>query len=289
MKLKQSQFAWTKADRIGIFTLIGIILILLSSIYFYKTETTSLNFEVDENSYQKVLSIADSLKKQQNQKKKYKIYPFNPNFITDYKAYNLEMTTKAFDNLKNYRAQGKWINSKTDFQKVTGVSDQWMLTYSSYFKFPDWVTDQQNKTSTASKQALSYKQKLDLNTVGKAELVTIKGIGDALANRIINYRSKIKGFRADIQIKDIYGLSYEVEQNLLNQMTVKTSVGEALIDINSASLVQLTQVPYFNYELARKIFNFIKLREGISNFETLSKIDGFPSHQIEQIKLYLKI
>jgi hypothetical protein len=52
-----------------------------------------------------------------------KIYPFNPNFITDFKGYKLGMSSEEIDRLLDYRKQNKWINSKEDFKEVTKVSD----------------------------------------------------------------------------------------------------------------------------------------------------------------------
>lgn len=289
MKREQPQFDWNSTDRIGVFSLLIIISLFLISIYSINSRPAiTSDLKIDEKAEERWTEIVDSLKNQQNQKKSFKIYPFNPNFISDYKAYTLNMPTEAFDRLKTYRSKGQWINSNREFQDVTKVSDQWMKTYAQYFKFPQWVIDQQNAIQPELPE-LSYQQKKDLNSVSKEELQKISGIGEVLANRIINYRTKLGGFRNTIQIKDIYGLNYEVEKRLLQQMTVKTSTEYKLININTASVVELQQIPYFNYELARQIFSFIKLREGVSSLEELSKIETFPSHRIPQLKLYLKI
>ncbi len=289
MKREQPQSDWNSTDRVGVFSLLLILSLFLISIYSINTSPAiPLGFQIDEKAKDKWTKIVDSLKNQQNQKKSFKIYPFNPNFISDYKAYTLSMPMEAFDRLKTYRSKGQWINSNQEFQDVTKVSDQWMKSYAQYFKFPQWVIDQQKAISSKQPQ-LTYQQKKDLNSVTKDELKSISGIGDVLAKRIINYRTKLDGFRNDIQIKDIYGLNYEVEKRLLQQMTVKTSTDYNLININTASVVELQQIPYFNYELARQIFSFVKLREGISSLEELSKIETFPSHRIPQLKLYLKI
>ena len=40
--------------------------------------------------------------------KKDTIYPFNPNFISDYKGYKLGMSIQEIDRLHQYRAQNKY-------------------------------------------------------------------------------------------------------------------------------------------------------------------------------------
>lgn len=40
-----------------------------------------------------------------------KIFPFNPNYITDYRGYILGMNLEEIDRLHKYRAGDKWVNS----------------------------------------------------------------------------------------------------------------------------------------------------------------------------------
>jgi hypothetical protein len=79
------------------------------------------------------------------EKKTPKQYPFNPNFISSYKGYELGMSLKQIERLHNFRANKKWINSAQDFQMVTGVSDALLTSISPYFKFPKWATQSQKK------------------------------------------------------------------------------------------------------------------------------------------------
>jgi DNA uptake protein ComE-like DNA-binding protein len=210
--------------------------------------------------------------------------------VTDYKGYTLEMTTEQIDRLLEFRAKDEWINSKAQFQNVTGVSDLWMTTYSTYFKFPDWVIERQQRDSKKSRRkALKYSEKKDLNTVDVDDLVSVSGIGETLANRIIRYRSQLGGFVNTIQLKDVYGLNSEVIERLEEQIALKTPLEIEKHDINTINVLGLSELPYFDYEMSRSIANFIKLREGISNFEELSKIEGFPSYKLDRIQLYLEI
>ena len=50
-------------------------------------------------------------------------YRFNPNFISDFKAYQLGLSVEEADRLFAFRAKGKYANSPKEFQKVTGVND----------------------------------------------------------------------------------------------------------------------------------------------------------------------
>lgn len=289
----KSPFVMSKTDRNGILIFISLLVFLCLAIYKLNHEIkVDESFSLNEQAQERMDVLLDSLKKEQNKVYVPKIYPFNPNFISDEKSYRLEMTPEQFDKLQAFRKADQWINSPKDFQNVTGVSDEWMSQYATYFKFPDWVIKQQAQQKArkiSEPKSLSFAAKKDLNKVTQEELMAISGIGEKLSQRILRYKTKIGGFRDDIQLKDIYGLSAEVRAKVLAQMTVKSGRDSKLIDINQASLIELTEVPYFDYELAREIYTFIKLREGIQSFEELSKIQRFKAYQIPQLKLYLKI
>ncbi len=294
MSFNKSHFIFTRSQRNGIFFMFLIILVLLGGMFWVNKQTPENKLtKTQEEEFLAVQKELDSLKKVQAkiQKKTYKIYPFNPNFITDYKGYTLGMSPEEIDRLHAFREKDQWVNSKEDFQEVTKISDSLLNKIAPYFKFPEWVTTQNNNKKRRKQQTkeLPYTQKTDLNEATAAQLEEISGIGKKLALRILRYRSKLGGFVADIQIKDIYGLKYETEQKLLARFTVKTPPSVKVLDINTASLIELSEIAYFDYELAREIVNYRELHQGIKTFEELAKIEDFPAYQIERIKLYVQI
>lgn len=292
MNFKKSHFVHNRSQRNGIFLLIIIIVALLGGMFYVNNSSenfTETNNTEEEKFYQKYI---DSLKKIKDEKSStFKIYPFNPNFITDYKGYTLGMSPDEIDRLHQFRADEKWINSTEDFQEVTKVSDSLLNKISPFFKFPDWVIQKrkQQKEKKVKTTELSFTQKKDLNAATVKDLEAINGIGETFALRIIRYRNKIGGFIDDIQLKDVYGIPFETENNLLKKFTVKKPKVVKRLNINTASVLDLSEIVYFNYELAREIINYRLLNEGIDTFEELAKIDDFPSHKIERIKLYLRI
>ena len=122
MKKLKSHFWYTKNQRNGILLLLGLILLMQVVIHFVDAhvlkEAGVKNAKVF--AYQHEI---DSLKTVELEKRKPKIYPFNPNFITDYKGYQLGMSTQEIDRLMNYRSKGLFVNSSKEFQQVTKVSD----------------------------------------------------------------------------------------------------------------------------------------------------------------------
>ncbi len=219
-----------------------------------------------------------------------KIYPFNPNFITDYKGYTLGMSVEEIDRLLAYRKKDKWINSKEDFQKVTLVSDSILAKISPYFKFPEWVTNPKpDKKTFKPKKEKSYKAKIDLNHASEDELQKIFGVGPTLSNRIVSYREMIGGFSNDIQLYTIYGLKDEVIENILIDFTVKTPKEILKMNLNDVSASDLATIPGISFDLAKSIWEYRILNEGIENFSELEKIEGMSSRKLQVFQLYLNL
>ncbi|MBO2544323.1 helix-hairpin-helix domain-containing protein [Salegentibacter sp. BDJ18] len=287
MKLIKSHFVFNRSQQNGIFLLV-IIIILFQAIYFFADFSSESNSEaLSQQEIETFQTQIDSIKLARAEADSVKIYPFNPNYITDFKGYTLGMSVEEIDKLQQFREENKWINSAKDFQKVTGVSDSLLATISPYFKFPEWVAEAEKKKE--NNRNIPTIKVSNLNTAKSEDLQKINGIGEVLANRIVNYRNKIGGFRSEIQLKDIYGLNYETREKLQQQFKVFKDEEFGLININKAKVLDLVDVPYIKYELAREIIDYRQLHEKISSFEELSKIESFPSDKIDRIQLYLSL
>lgn len=287
----KSHFTFTKQQRSGIFVLFLLILIL-QCIYFF-VDFSSEEIQVNQNDLAQFRDEVDSLKRLKIQDNKPKIYPFNPNYISDYKGYTLGMSSAEIDRLLDFRKQNKWINSAEDFQNITQVSDSLLAEISPYFKFPDWVTNPEPKTNYSdlkNSKPKTFDQKQDLNTATAEQLKMVNGIGEKLSERIVAYRSKLGGqFIADVQLQDVYGLSPEVIDRLLKEFTVKDSKPISKLNLNTATIEELVMIHHIDYEIAHYIIEERTLRDGFKSLDELTKVKDFPVKKIEIIKLYLTL
>jgi DNA uptake protein ComE-like DNA-binding protein len=255
------------------------------------TNNTDNYIDVNDSEVNKFQKEIDALKLLEIENSKPKIFPFNPNYITDYKGYTLGMSSEEINRLTRYREQNKWVNSTQQFQQVTKISDSLLTVISPYFKFPEWVTNPKPKSSFSyDNSPKTYDQKIDLNIASAKQLQRVNGIGEKLSERIVKFRNKFKdGFIADVQLQDVYGLSPEVIERLLNEFTVKTPRPIIKINLNTATVEQLVTIQHIDYELAYEIIEYRTLIEGYKLFDELLKVKEFPVDKIEIIKLYLML
>ena len=281
--------SYTKDQKKGVLGLFSVIIIL--QIIFYTVDFSKPhNASKEEIAWLAQQPKIDSIKAI-SKKSSYTIYPFNPNFITDFKGAKLGMSVKQIDRLLAFRKTGKFANSPDEFQKVTGISDSLLMVIEPYFKFPDWVKNKQNYASNykaytkyPKKEALKI---LDINEATKADLMKISGIGDALSDRIINQKQVLGGFVSMGQMNDVYGLSPIVIESLNKYFKIVTLPNINKININSASIKDLSQFYYFKGPIPRNIVLYRSMN-GSLKIEDLTNIKAFPVDKIKIIALYLE-
>lgn len=285
--MRSSHFRFNRQERSGIFFLLLLVVLLQGAYYVVQAKPFGGKPKVAEDTL--ALAQLDSLKNSA-QSDSLKLASFNPNYINDYRGYVLGLSTNELDRLFAFRKQGKYVNSAADFQEVTQISDSLLEAISPYFKFPVW---RQRETVRPSELFVQKEKKVvapkDLNLASKEELMHVNGIGDKLSDRIINFRERLGGFLVNEQLYDVYGLDPEVVKRALVNFQVLDPPTVAKVNINTASVEELSALLYINRDLAREI---VAHREGNGAFSTLDELRSvktFPKERIDRIKLYLTL
>ena len=283
-------FNFSIEQRTGIILLFGII-VVLQLIYFFVNFSSLSKTSPEKEQWLSLQSQIDSMKKE---KVDYvpKIYPFNPNFITDYKGYKLGMSVAEIDRLLAFRKENKYVNSPKEFQGVTKVSDSLLNAISPYFKFPDWVKNKKEFAAYKKYDNMTFAKKekmvvIDINQATQEDLIKIYGIGEAISLRILKFKESLGGFVSMEQMNDVWGLSPEVIENLNTHFKVSATPTVKKIDINNASIKELSLFPYFKYPISKNIVTFRSMNGDLKNSEDLTKIKGLSIEKAEIIALYL--
>ncbi len=297
-------FGFTRQQRVGIIALFLLIVVLQAGYFVYTSMAagTSGSQSEEEKQWLSLQAEIDRLKSQNTEKVKV-IYPFNPNFISDYKGYTLGMTVAEIDRLHKFRETGKFVNSAEDFKKVTGVHDTLLAKLSPYFKFPDWVIKKQQQQSSKeytyqNREYTSYdksprkeEKKIilkDINEALEEDLDEVYGIGPAFAKKILRRRAQLGAFVSMEQMDEIKDLSPEAVAGLKQKFRVSGQPAVTKINVNTASLNQLSYFTYFNKNIAKAIITRRSMKGKINNIEELLEINEFPVDKQKIIALYLE-
>ena len=293
MKIFKSHFWYNKSQRNGIFVLVLLIVILQIFIF---SDVFSSDKSINTNQLELLVfqKKIDSLRGFEIENRKPKMYPFNPNYITDYKGEQLGMSLLEIDRLLAFRENNKFVNSKDEFQKVTKVSDSLLHKIAPYFKFPEWVVKKDKQSSKNSIYYNAQKPKIkrvlsstDINKATAEDFRTINGIGLAFSERIIKYRTELQGFSLSSQLYEVWGLEKEIANKILLTFKVVEKPIIEKINVNTVSFKELLKNPYINYDLCIKIFNYRDEVAELQDISELKKIKNFPVDKYHRIVLYL--
>ncbi|MAD97079.1 MAG: hypothetical protein CMB99_07100 [Flavobacteriaceae bacterium] len=285
MKKLSPHFWYSKSQRNGVFFLVLLIIGFQVVIASY-----DVDFE-DEVSMERQQQLAelraeiDSLKKARLNEEVFKIYPFNPNYMSDFKGYQLGMSTEEIDRLFQFRETGRFVNSAEAFQRVTKISDSLLDKMKPYFKFPRWANSKKNHTNR--KKNKIQPATVDINLASKEDLKLIAGIGEKRAETILKYRKRIQGFTYKDQMNEVWGLDATIVENIWKVFAIVKKPEIQKLNINTASFKEVLRIPYINYELCKAIFDYRDLVAEIQSLTELQRIEGLSKNKYDRIVLYL--
>ena len=255
-----------------------ILLVLLIAVQLYRLLVSSPELSpVDLNQAQSYQTQLDSLRIKENAQTPI-VYQYNPNYLTDYRAYTLGLPPEAFDKLLRYRQTNSYVNTPKQFQEVTKLSDSLMEKLLPQLKF--------SKPLFKSKTKNRIVLKKDINKASASDFQEVSGIGAVLSERIIKYRSFLSGFSVLEQCYEVYGLDSLVVQRLWERFEIQSLPEIERLDLTTVSLQELEQIPYLNRADARKIIAHRTKNKGIST-ATLSELFVNSPNKLQRIKLYL--
>lgn len=290
MKNSKSHFRFSKQERSGIFYLLLLLILILGAKWLwinYGTQSQPSSLIINQE-LQKEL---DSLRALAKQKDTLKLYPFNPNYISDYKAYVLGLSSGELENIIRFRAKDSFMNSPEDFQNVSGISDSMLKRSLPFLRFPKWKTKKRGQVSNKelTPTLSNVKTVIDINLATKEDLMQVKGIGEKLAARTIKFRDKLGGFVTEEQFMDVYGLPPEVAQKAMQRFKVLKKPSITPVNINTAPYEELVQLIYIDKKTAWAIVQYRDHNGVFKSYQELKNLHGFPSEKLDRIALYLSL
>lgn len=281
---------FTRAQRRGVVALCVLVLCVALGYQWLKKATVGvkpLPLSVDLETQVLLDSLLDLRLREDAERTK---QSYNPNYINEYRAETIGLSVAEFQRLQSYRAQGLFINSVEEFQKVTQVSDKWLSAHKEEFKFPEWVNQKkQTKVVNTSKQTTFSKSipVRDINQATQEELMEVYGIGQVFSRRILEEREKFGGFVSLSQLDYVWGIPPETVEEIKKYFRIETVPKIVKIKVNTAGIEEFRKLPYFNYYLAKDAVAYRTEHGDFKTMEDFQQITNFPLGKLEVIGLYL--
>lgn len=187
----------------------------------------------------------------------------------------------------------KYISYKSDFTNLYNLSDS----------LSNLKSDKPKADRFDTSDSL-FKKKFNLfhfnpNTVSADQLISL-GVYPNVAERLINYRSKVAPFQCKSQLLKVYGFS----QKLYNRLSVYIDLPEQcsrdwpilkievtkkdkifkLVNLNTADTTLLIELPGIGSKLAQRIVAYRQLLGGFVSIQQLEEVWGLKKETIELIK-----
>ena len=196
---------------------------------------------------------------------------------------SMGFSNKVANNIQKYISSGGILSKADDLMRIYGMDSSQLNKVSPFIIYsPPAIREKQAMTNNS--KSLKLKKQIDLNTATEEDLVTLDGIGNVLAARILKFRESIGGFIHPDQLKECYGISPEVFDQLKPQITASGS--PKMIAINKADLTKIKH-PYLSYKMIRLI-NAYKAQHGLfTDASELRKVYPADSTWFDKVLPYI--
>lgn len=231
-------FVFTKRDRNAAFIFLSVITLLI--VFPYLLPAKKLEIHVDAALQKELDSLKENTQQQNNlsfnnsslvdtaihDTTKTALFFFDPNTLPEESFVKLGLSQKTIHTIINYRNKGGYFKKPEDIRKIYGLSKTDADRLIPYVRIASSNTNTKdeikNDQAVANTQTHQYK-KININTATVENWKAFPGIGDAIANRIIKFRTSIGGFKSVDQVAKTYGLSDSVFQQIKPYLYLKDS------------------------------------------------------------------
>jgi competence ComEA-like helix-hairpin-helix protein len=128
---------------------------------------------------------------------------------------------------------------------------------------------------------------IELNAADTLELKQLRGIGSVLSNRIVKYRNSLGGFYTVEQLKEVYGISDGVFEQIKEHVTVDIA-GLKKFSIDKDSISVMSRHPYFKYKQVIVLVNHYRKEKSLRKSDVLN-LQVISAEEWEKMRHYLTI
>lgn len=286
---------FTRKERTGIIV-IGCLIVIFTFIPFlfpffnqskpaddtaFEKEITALRFYEDSGAgyterkygFEKNNYFKNSSRKDNRNQPVGELFYFDPNSLPIAGWVKLGISERTAASIQKYTSKGGRFYRAEDIGKIWGLHPdqvERLLPFVRIEKPPGKVYEPRDNRRPYQKQEWQARTfaPVDVNLADTAAFIVLPGIGSRLAQRIINFRTRLGGFYEIGQIGETYALP-DSTFGKIKKYLILGSTAVKQLNINTATKDALKAHPYIRYNYANAI---VEYREQHGKFESVSDL-----------------
>ena len=219
------------------------------------------------------------------------LFYFDPNKLDEAGWKKLGVKGKAIQTIQKYLSKGGKFYKPEDIGKIWGLSPELVERITPYVKIAQADEPAYKQYLKPSYEKKEYKKEIipiDINTADTAAFISLPGIGNKLANRIISFRNKLGGFYKIEQVGETFLLPDSTFQKIKPRLII-TNTTVKQININTATIDELKAHPYIRYYVGNAIIQYRTQHGNFSSIDDIKKIALVTDDIFNKAAPYLKV
>ncbi len=251
----------------GVFLLLGLIVVIaILPRIFLKDEIPQIEItKISEGNLSKLdqrnTDVRTYSKKSPRQRFKTPASRFYPEKYSTNEWMNLGLSRKQAEVVCRMVKNG--VRSESYLKKIYVIPEE------LFELIKDSVIYQSGgQTEIPSSNEKPVLKQIELNSATKEDLISLPGVGEYIAGRILDYRNRLKGYCTPEQLMELKKIDLALYNKLEPRITVDGSIIDKL-KINSVTSEELAAHPYISWNVANSI---VKIREQKGVYRNLEEI-----------------
>jgi competence protein ComEA len=223
------------------------------------------------------------------------LFVFNPNTAGIQELMRLGISQKAATVIIHYREKGGRFKKAEDLSKIYSIRKDLFEQLRPFIRIP---AEQKEPKQYHRRDSFEYKAAytkiqhrpgpIEINQAAQLDWESLPGIGAKLATRILTFREKLGGFIKAEQVRETYGITDSVF-DVIRPLLQCSHQSVRQIDLNSITIEELKEHPYFRGKIAYAIIRFREQHGSFKSMDDLKKLQVIDENLRLRIQPYLII